>query len=112
CKRHTMLLRWMVRPADGLDLGLWTWAGPHRLLMPVDTHVLRLGGHLGLTTRRPATLATSREITAALRAIDPRDPTRFDFALSRLGILSECPARERLELCAPCELRPACRRHA
>jgi endonuclease III len=82
------------------------------LLMPVDTHVLRLSQNLGLTTRRDASLATSRAITAALARVAPDDPVRFDFALTRLGILAECPTRERLEKCATCGLSPACQRRA
>ena len=34
------------------------------------------------------------EVTAHLRRLDPEDPTRFDFALSRVGILGMARARE------------------
>jgi uncharacterized protein (TIGR02757 family) len=113
CKRLFMFLRWMVRPADGVDLGLWNgFASPARLIIPVDTHVLRFSQHLGLTTRNDASLRTAREITRALKRYAPDDPVRFDFSLARLGILAECPSRERLELCDACELAPACRRRA
>jgi len=110
CKRLHMFMRWVGRPADGVDLGLWPSVDPARLLMPVDTHILRLARHLSLTERRDASLRTSREITAALRQAAPGDPTRFDFALCRLGIQNHCPARERLDLCATCTLSPVCRR--
>jgi len=33
-------------------------------------------------------------VTARLRELDPADPTRYDFALSRLGILGLLPARD------------------
>jgi len=115
CKRLAMLLRWMIRSDDGIDLGWWQSArsSPARLLMPVDTHVLRFSQHLGLIDdAKTASLATSRAITARLRRLVPTDPTRFDFSLARLGILAECPSRERLELCAHCELSPVCRRRA
>lgn len=109
-KRICLFLRWMVRPDDGIDLGLWPRVPAAKLIMPVDTHVLRIGGHLGLITRKSASLAAAREITAALRRIDPADPTRFDFALSRLGILRDCPTRPREDSCRRCELTGVCRR--
>lgn len=104
CKRAHLFLRWMVR-SDGLDLGLWTLAGltPARLLLPMDVHVHRISRRLGLTSRRGADLAAAREATSRLRTIDPADPVSFDWALSRLGILSECvssPGRSHCERCA------------
>jgi len=110
CKRAHLFLRWMVR-RDALDLGLWSGGafGTSRLLLPMDTHVHRISRYLGLTERPAADLAASREATAALARIDPADPVRFDWALSRLGILAECvrdPLRSRCEACA---VRPVCR---
>ena len=87
CKRMNMFLRWVARPADGIDLGLWSHVSPARLVMPVDTHVLKAARVLGLTQRPTADLRTALEITRALRQIDPADPVRFDFALVRPGIL-------------------------
>jgi len=106
-KRLHMFLRWMVRK-DALDLGLWTSARPSQLLVPVDTHVARISRRLGLTTRRTAGQAMAREITAALGALDPVDPVKYDFALARLGILGVCPSRRDPERCAACPLSPAC----
>src|SRR5512136_1036921 len=48
CKRLCMLLRWMVRPDDGIDLGLWTGVSPAKLIIPVDAHIRRIAGYLGL----------------------------------------------------------------
>ncbi|MDK2970308.1 MAG: hypothetical protein PWP23_63 [Candidatus Sumerlaeota bacterium] len=86
CKRMNMFLRWVCRPDDGIDLGLWN-VSPARLVMPVDTHVLKAARTLGLTRRRTADLRTALEITEALRRVCPDDPTRYDFALVRPGIL-------------------------
>lgn len=88
CKRMCLFLRWVARPDDGIDLGLWPHVSPGRLVMPVDTHVHRLSRELGLTGRRAADLRTAREITDALRAVAPDDPCRYDFALTRQGMLS------------------------
>lgn len=110
CKRIHLWLRWMIRKGDGLDLGLWVRIPAEKLLMPVDTHVLRISRNLGLTRRKAGSLLAAREITAALRKADPMDPVRYDFALCRLGILKACPTSSRLEQCRPCELHDVCRK--
>lgn len=108
-KRACLFLRWMARPADGVDLGLWPSVGTRRLTIPVDTHVARIGRYLGLTERATAGWAMAREITASLARFDATDPTRFDFALSHLGIMGGCPRRRRAATCARCDLVAACR---
>ena len=108
CKRLNLQLRWMVR-RDGLDLGLWRGVDPAHLVMPLDTHVARICGYLGLTARRTVGWPMALEVTEALRALDPADPTRYDWAICRLGILSHCPRRRDAERCAGCTLLPVCR---
>lgn len=108
CKRWNMWLRWMVRPADGIDLGLWTRVDPRRLTVPLDTHVARIGRYLGLTRRRSTDWKAAREITRSLREVDASDPTRFDFALARLGILDRCPRRRDPRKCRACDLFEMC----
>jgi uncharacterized protein (TIGR02757 family) len=109
CKRPLLFLRWVARPDDGVDLGLWTALDPARLVVPLDTHVHRIGYWIGLTSRRTASWRTALEVTAALRALDPADPTRFDFALAHLGISRDCPGRPEPRACTPCPLRAHCR---
>ena len=106
-KRLHMFLRWMIRQ-EAPDLGLWRAARPSQLLMPLDTHVARIARYIGLTDREQADKRTVLQVTRALRAIDPEDPTRFDFALARLGILGQCPHRRDPVRCAPCDLVSAC----
>lgn len=108
-KRLHMYLRWMVRYRD-VDLGLWRSAQPSQLLMPLDTHIARIAGYLGFSTRKTAGLAMVLDITRALRQVDPTDPIRFDFALCRLGILDDCPVRLDAACCARCPLPPVCAR--
>lgn len=90
CKRSHLFLRWMIR-TEGFDLGLWTGGRftPARLLLPMDVHVHRISRRIGLTRRRTADLAASREATGWLRLLNPEDPVAYDWPLSRLGILSE-----------------------
>ncbi len=107
-KRLCMFLRWMIR-RDAVDLGLWSSARPAQLIIPLDTHIARLGRRLGLTTRRTAGMAMALQITDGLRQVDARDPVKYDFALSRLGILRVCPMVRDPGACAGCGLLDACR---
>jgi len=107
CKRLCMYLRWMVRPADGIDLGLWHEVSPARLVIPVDAHIQRIGRFLGLTARKQADWRMAREITAALRNLDPADPVKYDFPLCHLGISEGCDGRDRLR-CPACPIVELC----
>ncbi|MHB8765045.1 MAG: TIGR02757 family protein [Deferrisomatales bacterium] len=85
-KRLCLFLRWMVR-SDALDPGYWHGrVDPARLVVPLDTHVARVGRELGFTARQAADWKTAGEITAALRRYDPADPVRYDFSLFRFGM--------------------------
>ena len=108
CKRLNLFLRWMVRADDGIDLGLWEPVRPDQLVMPLDTHVSRLSRYLGLTSRRTVDWKMALEIADNLRTLDPVDPIRYDFALSRLGIIDACPRRVNPVLCRACSLVPVC----
>jgi len=109
CKRLNMYLRWMVRGDDGLDLGLWKFISPSRLVVPLDTHVARIGRHLGWARRRTPDWKMALEITRWLVRLDPEDPIKYDFALSRMGILERCPRHPRTLSCDLCALRRALR---
>lgn len=86
CKRLNMFLRWMVRHDDrGVDLGLWKNIRPDQLVCPIDVHAERTARHLGLVSRRLPDWQMALELTNALRAYDPADPVRFDFALFGSG---------------------------
>ena len=84
CKRLNLFLRWMVRN-DAIDLGVWTKVSPARLIVPLDTHVIRLGRCLRLTRYISPGWKMAAEITASLRALDPKDPVRYDFSLCHVG---------------------------
>jgi hypothetical protein len=89
CKRLNLFLRWMVR-RDGVDLGVWTRVRPSQLIVPLDTHVIRLGRCLGLTRYASPGWKMAADITASLRQIDPVDPVRYDFSLCHIGMMNAC----------------------
>lgn len=108
-KRWNMFLRWMARPRrEGVDLGLWTELPPRALLMPLDTHVLRISRFLGLIPKEQGTWRVAEALTARLRRLDPDDPTRYDFALAHLGISGRCLGFRDAEACPRCPLLPVC----
>jgi uncharacterized protein (TIGR02757 family) len=75
----------MVRK-DSVDPGGWDRVSPAKLIVPLDTHMHRICLLLKLTGRKNADMRTAMEITSAFRKIDPEDPVRYDFALTRPGI--------------------------
>ncbi|MEN9798627.1 MAG: hypothetical protein RL653_2323 [Pseudomonadota bacterium] len=107
-KRLNLFLRWMVRGPDAVDLGTWRVPGPAALVVPLDTHIARMARQLGLTRRRDLGWRTAEEITDALRAVDPADPTRFDFALCHFSMAGRCPPRPTRDACERCLLRELC----
>jgi len=107
CKRWCMLLRWMVRP-QAPDVGQWELP-PDKLIIPLDTHIHRIAGFVGLTRRKDGSWKTAREITQNLKKMDPSDPVRFDFILAHLGISGHCKGRRIEQICTPCSLLPVCK---
>jgi uncharacterized protein (TIGR02757 family) len=106
-KRLLLFLRWMVRPADGVDLGLWD-VDAARLMVPVDVHIHRLARNLGFTRRKDPSWRTTEEITGALARFDPRDPASYDFSLCHMGMLQRCPSRRDARRCEGCGVQPVC----
>jgi len=90
CKRLNMFLRWMVRrDQKGVDFGIWKNISPAALICPVDLHVSRVAGKLGLLSRKQTDWQTAMALTGYLRTLDPEDPVRFDFALFGLGVMEK-----------------------
>jgi uncharacterized protein (TIGR02757 family) len=107
CKRLNLYLRWMVR-RDCLDLGIWTGIPASKLIIPLDTHIARLGKKLGLTRRNAPDWKMAVEITESLRRFDPDDPVKYDFALCTVGKLQACPQPPERVKCAQCPLVGHC----
>lgn len=87
CKRLNMYLKWMVRSdAAGVDFGLWDGIPSSALYLPLDVHSGNTSRALGLLERTQNDWRAVEQVTAALRAFDPSDPVRYDFALFSAGI--------------------------
>lgn len=108
CKRLNLFLRWMVR-SDDVDPGLWKSVDKAKLIVPVDVHMARLCKILRLYDRKIISLKTAVEITRSFAQINPTDPVKYDFALSRIGIVDNCTGRLRPQ-CRECRLFEICLR--
>jgi uncharacterized protein (TIGR02757 family) len=84
-KRWHLFLRWLVR-RDEVDPGGWASVSPALLITPMDTHMHRICTRLGITRRKSADGKAALEITEFFRRLDPEDPVRFDFSLTRMGL--------------------------
>lgn len=93
CKRLNMFLRWMVRPNDGIDLGLWRSVSPSKLVVPLDTHIIRAVKKMRLIRRKTPDWKMAEEITQKLKKLDPDDPLKYDFSLCRLGMMQHWPQK-------------------
>lgn len=98
CKRSNLYLKWMIRK-DDVDPGVWVGLSPGKLLVPIDLHMHRICGKIGLTQRKGADLRTALEITSGFRVFAPEDPAKYDFAITRLGIRDDCDPTEFIESC-------------
>ena len=107
CKRLNLFLRWMVR-RDAVDFGLWQRVPAAKLIVPLDTHVIRVGRCLGLTSYTSPGWKMAADITASLRELDPLDPVKYDFSLCHLGMADQC-GFNRAQGDSQCPLRGLCR---
>ena len=107
CKRLNLFLRWMVRN-DDVDTGLWKSIDKTRLVVPIDVHMGRLCKILGFYNQKAVSLKTAVQITQGFAEIEPTDPVKYDFSLSRIGIVENCNGQYHND-CEFCELFKFCR---
>lgn len=93
CKRLNLFLRWMVRK-DDVDPGGWRGVPVSKLVIPLDTHMHRIGRDFKMTERKQGDMKTALEITDAFAKISPDDPVKYDFSLTRLGIRDDIEEEE------------------
>jgi len=107
CKRLNLFLRWMVR-YDQVDAGIWKSIDKAKLIVPIDVHMGRLCKFLGFHNNKTISLKTAVEITRHFSKIEPSDPVKYDFALSRIGIVENCTGKYGVK-CKSCDLDLFCR---
>ena len=88
CKRMNLFLRWMVRK-DRVDPGGWEGVDKSKLIVPIDIHMHKIGSMFGFTSRKQADIKTALEITEGFKRFSPKDPVKYDFALTRFGIRND-----------------------
>lgn len=98
CKRLNLFLRWMVRN-DDVDPGGWHKIPPSKLIIPMDVHMGRICKSLKLTSRKQSDMKAALEVTEAFRKVEPEDPVRYDFCLTRLGIRDDLTPETFLKGC-------------
>jgi uncharacterized protein (TIGR02757 family) len=88
CKRINLSLRWLVRRAGPVDIGLWKTVSPSSLIIPLDVHVGRVSRSLGLldSGRQANDRKTAIALTEKLREFCPADPVKYDLALFGMGV--------------------------
>ncbi len=94
CKRLNLYLRWMIR-SDEVDPGGWAEIPKEKLIVPLDTHMFKIGKNFGWTKRAQANLKTAVELTNGFKRLNPADPVKYDFTLTRFGIRNDltCPSQ-------------------
>lgn len=96
-KRLALYIRWMVRD-DNVDLGLWKGIDKSKLIIPLDTHMMNISHILGFTKSSTNSMVNALKITKEFCDINPNDPVKWDFSLSRLGIHPDLSYDELLNL--------------
>jgi uncharacterized protein (TIGR02757 family) len=107
CKRMNLFLKWMIRD-DEVDAGIWKSIDKAKLIVPIDVHMGRLCRFLGFHDKNTISLKTAIEITKHFAEIEPDDPAKYDFALSRIGIVENCTGKYN-DTCKVCELNMFCK---
>jgi len=97
CKRLLLFLRWMAME-DAVYPGGWQGLPVAQLVIPLDTHMHRIARACGFTSLKSATLKSALQTTEAFSLLCPEDPTKYDFALTRMGIRSDLDANAQLAL--------------
>lgn len=105
-KRINLFFRWLVRPYP--DLGLWSFINKRHLFVSLDANLQRVisrafGINVGLNW------CGVLEATRFLRKLNPEDPTKYDYVLSRVAIMGYCAKDMARSLCCLCPIASICK---
>ncbi len=78
--------------------------------MPSDTHILRLACNLGIIDKNEKGRKAVIKVTDFFRDLNPEDPAKYDFSLTRLGIINSCQYLE-TDICEKCFHKKVCLFH-
>ncbi len=105
-KRLCLYFRWMVRPYP--DLHVWNFIDKRYLYLSLDNGVIRvLGRVFGIKITKP-TWDSVRYVTSIFRQINPEDPAKYDYVLSRPSIMGYCKKDPSKNVCVLCPLSSFC----
>ena len=108
-KRINLFLRWVVRD-EYPDLGLWKSIDKSILKIPLGLEIARVAGRLFFgRDLRINSIKSLKMVNDILRRINPEDPIRYDFVLSRPALLGICLKNINFSHCWTCPLRDICR---
>ncbi len=101
-KRLCLFFRWMARPYP--DLRLWKFVDPSNLLISLDKGVARVigrafGNLLGFKVSE--NWRSVLRVSDFMREINPEDPAKYDYVLSRPAIMGYCRPKDPRCYCCP-----------
>jgi uncharacterized protein (TIGR02757 family) len=104
-KRLNLFFRWLVRPYP--DLGLWNFIDKKHLFISLDKNLQRV---LLRAFKVDVNLNWNGVLkaTSFLRRLNPEDPTKYDYVLSRISIMGYCAKDLARTLCFLCPLANIC----
>ena len=89
-KRVNMYLRWMCRKDNaGVDFGIWDTVDMSDLHIPLDVHTGNIARKLNILTRKQNDWKAVAEMQEYVLNLDPKDPSKYDFALFGLGVFED-----------------------
>ncbi|TDA30142.1 MAG: hypothetical protein DSO00_02240 [Archaeoglobi archaeon] len=105
-KRFNLFFRWLVRPYP--DLGLWGFIDRKHLLASLDANLQRVVSRaFGLKVK--LNWRGVLKATGFLRKLNPDDPTKYDYVLSRLSIMGYCAKDLARSKCLLCPIVSVCK---
>ncbi|WP_411822863.1 TIGR02757 family protein [Leptospira sp. 'Mane'] len=107
-KRICLFLRWMVR-SKFPDFGIYQSIEANLLPFPLDVHIQRLIGILGISERKTFGMKEAIGVRNFFTGLNAEDPVMYDFYLTRIGMIQKCKGVKIETICSGCKIRKACR---
>ncbi|MGA1862823.1 TIGR02757 family protein [Deferribacter thermophilus] len=105
-KRIRMFFRWMIRK-DSIDFGIWKKYDKKLLKAPLDIHILTYAYNMNIIKNKSNNFKNVLNVTNYFLKVNNYDPLKYDFAITRLGMLEGCKFRKK-ESCKKCRWFNGC----